>query len=169
MELGELMQEFGPAVSRICSSYEFNEERRKELYQDIWVEIWRGLNSFKGESSPKTWLYRIAINTAISHVTREKKHLSGQTLEEIESRWASSDPSSKFEFKETLQFVNEILKRLKPTDKQIFVLFLEGSKQSEISEITGLSETNVSTRISRIKNFLRTQISNPENKDERSQ
>lgn len=152
MNLDQLISEYGSAISRIAGSYEREPERSQELAQEIWTEIWLSLAHFKEQSSLKTWVYRIGYNVAISHCLRESKQTKFSSIEDIDV--GSTEETSGVENRQILEKIQKILQELQPLDRQLFMLYLEGEKQTDISQICGLSETNVSTKISRIKSML---------------
>ncbi|MCO4792388.1 MAG: RNA polymerase sigma factor [Bacteriovoracaceae bacterium] len=148
----QINNEFSKALKRICASYEHNEQKSLELYQDVMMAIWQSLPNFKDESTLKTWVYRIAYNKSITHVSKEAKSnkLEFNSLEDLEV----SVESNQVENQDQLKVIQGILMKLDPIDREVFVLYLEGEKQSDISSITGLSESNISTKVSRIKKII---------------
>jgi len=150
------------AIKRICCGYEFNEQKAEELYQEVMVSIWQSLKSFKEECSLKTWSYRVAYNKCITHTIKESKQneLSLNSIEDVEHLLETKEFDERIENRNTLGKIKEILKTLKPIDREMFLLFLEGEKQAEISQISGISESNISTKISRIKKIISSVMEN---------
>ena len=144
------------AIKRICSGYEFNEQRAEELYQEVMTSIWQSLCNFKNECSLKTWSYRVAYNKCISHSVKESKknEISLSTIEDIEHLLSSGEFDKKIVNKSLLEKIKDILKSIKPIDREVFLLFLEGESGKEIAAISGLTESNVSTKISRVKKLI---------------
>lgn len=141
------------SLKRLCESYENNQAKAQELYQEILVAIWKSLSGFRGDCSSRTWLFRVAHNVAISHVTKQRRNreLLEYTLEEMDQLVQNGNLLNHLEARETLARLKEVIAQLKPVDRELVVLYLEGKKQAQIAEITGLSSSNVATKIFRIK------------------
>ncbi|MGB0454720.1 MAG: RNA polymerase sigma factor [Bacteriovoracaceae bacterium] len=152
----QINNDYSKALKRICRSYEFNDQKVNELYQEVMTAIWLSLDNFQNDCSAKTWCYRVAYNRCISHSIKESKQtkFSLRSIEEIEHQIESEEFEKKMERRNTLEKIGEILKTMKPLDKEIFSLFLEGEPQKEIALITGLKESNISTKVSRIKKII---------------
>jgi RNA polymerase sigma-70 factor (ECF subfamily) len=153
----EVVDQFGPALQRLARSYEQNAAQRADLVQEIYVALARALPSFEQRSSLRTFVYRIAHNVAASHVLRAKN---------VGSRWVTIDdladdpvaPEPRVDEvvdrRRRLDRLAELVSRLKPLDRQLTLLFLEGLQPEEMAEVTGLSVTNVTTKLSRIRAVL---------------
>lgn len=157
---GELYQEtadtYGPALERLARAYEANAEVRRDLLQDIHIALWRSFGGFDGRCSLRTWVYRVAHNTAASHVIRQRRKKS-QTLvglEESESVPDSREGYLGADRHHALERLLELIRSLKPLDRQVILSYLEGLDGASIGEITGISPGNVATKIHRIKNIL---------------
>lgn len=155
--LDELFEEVtathGQALRRLCKGYELNAERRKDLYQEILLQIWRALPTFNHDSSLRTWMFRVAHNISITYVSREKRIPSTAQLND-ELLSGGKLPDGELERSEKLNKLQSAIAQLRPMDRQIILLYLEEIPQSDIGEIVGISRDNVSTRISRIKTQL---------------
>ena len=153
---GEFVSGLGAAVERLACGYEANEARRQDLVQEIHVAIWRSFASFDGRCSLRTWVYRVAHNVAVSHVLRDRKggvkSLAG--LEEIENLADPVGIEHVVEQRHALDRLLELVRSLTPTDRQVILLYLEGEDAAGIGEVTGLSASNVATKIHRIKKVL---------------
>jgi RNA polymerase sigma-70 factor, ECF subfamily len=150
----EAAAEYAGALERLARSYEADLEARRDLLQDIHVALWRSFSSFNGLCSMRTWIYRVAHNTAATHVVREKRR-RGQVmvgLEEIEALPAAMNGIP--DQQQRLDHLLAMVRTLKPIDRQVILAYLEDMEAAEIAEITGLSPTNVATKIHRIKNIL---------------
>ncbi|MBK6263948.1 sigma-70 family RNA polymerase sigma factor [Marivirga sp. S37H4] len=141
-------------IFKVANSYCRDAEDRKDLVQEIIIQLWRSFSSFNHSVKRSTWTYRVALNVAISFyrkdVTRKKltTELSGSLVDII----AEHEPPEKEEqFHQLQTFIAE----LKEMDRALMILYLEDKNQKEIGEILGISETNVSTKIARIKDKLR--------------
>lgn len=137
----------------MASAYEANPEERRDLLQDIHVALWRSFIGFDGRCSLRTWVYRVAHNVAISHVIRQKRKNSVLvTLEAIEAMPDVQDHA--YEQRANLERLMALIHQLKPLDRQMTLLYLEGMDAASIGEVMGVSAGSVATKIHRIKNIL---------------
>ena len=147
--------EFGRALDRLAAGYEADAEKRHDLRQDIHFQLWRSFEVFDGRCSLKTWTFRVAHNTAVSYVNRERRRNAGMvSLEEIERTQLDKDRRPDVDRQRTLQQLSQFIRQLKPLDRQIMISHLEDMDAATIAEITGLSPANVGMKIHRIKNIL---------------
>ncbi|HEY4325087.1 MAG TPA: sigma-70 family RNA polymerase sigma factor [Mucilaginibacter sp.] len=146
-------------IYKICNTYCADKDDREDLAQEIIYNLWKSFSSFNPGFKFSTWMYRIALNVAISFYRREKKFKHHDPISEglIVFEDTSAD---KTEVEKNLVLLQDFINGLKEIDKAIILLYLENKSHKEISEITGFSETNVATKINRIKNKLRTNFSN---------
>ena len=142
-------------IFKITTIYTENGQDQKDLYQEIVYQLWKSYDSFRNESKISTWMYRIALNTAIGQLKKSKKHSNKTGIDQVVLQQTENYDT---EFENRLKMVYEQIHQLNILDKGLILLLLEGKKYEEISEITGLSETNVGTRISRIKQKLKSRI-----------
>jgi RNA polymerase sigma factor (sigma-70 family) len=153
-EFTRLIQENKRIIYKICNSYCSDKDDRDDLAQEIIYNLWKSFNSFDPAFKFSTWMYRIALNVAISFYRREKKFKNHDPIMEglIVFEETREDKTGVEKNLELLQgFINE----LKEVDKAVILLYLDDRSHREISEITGFTETNVATRINRIKDKLR--------------
>ena len=149
----EAAADYGAALDRLASAYEANPEERRDLLQDIHVGLWRSFTAFDGRCSLRTWVYRVAHNVATSHVIRQKRKNSVLvTLEAIEAMPDVQDHA--YEQRANLERLMALIHQLKPLDRQMTLLYLEGMDAASIGEVMGVSAGNVATKIHRIKNIL---------------
>ena len=152
----EAAEQFGPALERLARAYEADTDRRGDLLQEIHLALWRSLAGFNGLCSLRTWVYRVAHNAATSHVLRERRARTAVLLG-IEELEALPDPVSAEAAageRQALDRLLELVRTLKPLDRQIILSYLEGHDAAAIAEITGISAGNVATKIHRIKSLL---------------
>jgi RNA polymerase sigma factor (sigma-70 family) len=141
------------AIARLCRHHEVAPEARRDLEQDVLVALWRALPAFRGDSSERTWVYRIAHNVAATHVVqavRRKKreeHAAEAPLE-------AARPDRTVEARDMLARVSARLRTFDLASQQLVLLALEGCTTAEIAEVSGLSATNVTTRLSRLRRTL---------------
>lgn len=134
--------------------YTDNKPDQKDLYQEIVINLWKGFDSFRGDAQLRTWIYHIALNTAILFLKNKKRRGYSVSLDNVVFIEEKYDPI----LEERLKILYHKIKELKDVDRGIIFLYLEGKKYDEIASITGLSESNIGTRMARIKNKLSKKI-----------
>ncbi len=142
-------------IYKIARMYTNSSDDVNDLYQDIVYQLWRYFDTFKGDSKISTWIYRVAMNTSITQWRKEKR--KGQKVD-IEHLFLKQHESYDGQFEERLDIVYTHIKQLNHIEKGLMLLLLEGKKYEEIAEVTGFTSSNVGTRISRIKQKLKKQI-----------
>lgn len=147
-----LLEEHVGIVLKISKAYTGTVQDREDLINDITYEMWKSFPNFKGNSKISTWIYRIALNTAMNYKrsTRKKQNFTEHAIE-----LSSNEPSSEADSNPQIELLYDWISELDPFNKALILLYLDGYKHDEIAEITGISKTNVGTRISRIKEQLR--------------
>jgi RNA polymerase sigma-70 factor (ECF subfamily) len=150
----EAAAEFGPALDRLARGYEADADLRRDLRQEIHVQLWRSLAKFDGRCSLKTWVYRVAHNVAASHVLKHKAKAKLVGLEELEAAADADDPEAAAGERQAVERLQAMIRALKPPDSQIMLLYLEGFDAAAIGEVTALSSGAVAVKIHRIKAVL---------------
>ncbi|MBT8180872.1 MAG: sigma-70 family RNA polymerase sigma factor [Eudoraea sp.] len=150
-----IIKENEGVIFKITTIYTQNEQDQKDLYQEIVYQLWKSFDTFRNESKISTWMYRVALNTAINQLNKRKKHSNTTGIDQVVLKQTENYDT---EFENRLKIVYQHIHQLNILEKGLILLLLEGKKYQEISEITGLSETNVGTRISRIKQKLKSRI-----------
>ncbi len=147
---------YGLALERLARAWEADPELRRDLLQEIQIALWQSLARFGNRCSLRTWVYRVAHNTAASHVTRQIRirKLSLVGLEELENLPARGEGEDAAGIRHSLDRLLELVQQLEPLDRQVMLAYLEGFDAASIAEITGLSARNVATKIHRIKSVL---------------
>lgn len=141
-------------IFKICNSYCSNYEDRKDLQQDILIQLWNSFSKFDGRVKISTWIYRIALNTAISFYRKDRKR-NEKTVGIDASVISLPDSRPGFELDERISLLYKYLERLNEMDKALILLVLEDKSYRDMAEILGISETNVATKISRIKKKIK--------------
>ena len=144
--------EYGAALGRLARGYEADEDKRRDLLQEIHLSLWRSFEAFNGSCSLRTWVYRVAHNAATSYVIRQRR-ARPQTLvglDEVDALPIEPDTDRTV----ALNRLTELIRRLKPLDRQVILAWLDGLDAAEIGELTGLSPGNVATKVHRIKSIL---------------
>ena len=151
---GELLDQHCKIVFKVANSYAGLAEDRADLAQEISVQLWRAFPAYDESRSFSTWMYRIALNVAISHLRiAERRHKN--TLPLDESAHEAAVVGCIAEPDERVRALQFFMGKLDPLNRALMLLVLEERSYREIAEILGLSETNVATRISRLKQRIR--------------
>jgi RNA polymerase sigma-70 factor, ECF subfamily len=151
----ETVANYGAALERLARAYEPDADRRRDLLQEIYLALWRSFAGFDGRCSLRTWVYRIAHNTATSLVLRRKGRAPTLVgLDELEVQ-ADDDTHAIVGERQAMDRLQRLIHRLQPIDRQIILLYLEGFDAASIGEITGISARNVATKVHRIKAVLK--------------
>ena len=160
--------EFGPAIARLARAYEAEPDPRGDLIQDIHVALWRSLAAFDGRCALRTWVYRVAHNTASSHVRKRRRWCRerGASLEALEAVADADDPEAAVGERRALERLVAIIQQLGSPDRQVALLYLEDLDAAVIGEITGLSAGAVSVKIYRLKALLARRFAAPREKGE---
>ena len=150
----EAVEAFGAAIERLAGSYELDAHKRQDLLQNIHLNLWRSLDRFDGQCSLRTWVYRVAHNVAATHVMDERRRRSRPLvgLDDLDVRDAGIEPDA--DRGVLVSRLMELIQRLRPLDRELVVLYLEGLSAAEIAEVAGISAGNVATRMGRVKKLL---------------
>ncbi|MCW3837042.1 RNA polymerase sigma factor [Sphingomonas canadensis] len=147
---------YGAAIERLARGYEADPELRRDLVQEIHAALWRSFGYFEGQCSERSWVYRVAHNVAVTHVTMRRRlraeALSG--LDEIADIPGPADTEAQTGDRRIVDRLLATIHRLKPADRQVMLLYLEDLTAAEIGEVTGLSPGAVAVRIHRTKALL---------------
>jgi RNA polymerase sigma-70 factor (ECF subfamily) len=144
-------------IYKICYSYCCNVENRKDLEQEILIQLWKSFKKFDGRVKISTWIYRIALNTAISFY-RNDRIRNGTKVPIDASIISLSNPEYDPELDQNISTLYHFIEKLDGLDKALILLYLDDNKYKDIADILGISETNVATKISRIKKSLKEQF-----------
>jgi RNA polymerase sigma-70 factor, ECF subfamily len=147
---------FGPALERLARAYERDPDKRRDLLQEIHVALWRSFARFDGRCSIRTWVYRVAHNTATSKVLRPRTNAPQIVAldDSLESVAPAVSEEEVLDRRRALERLYGLIGRLRPLDRQVMLLYLEQIDAASIAEITGLSAANVATKVRRIKQLL---------------
>jgi RNA polymerase sigma-70 factor (ECF subfamily) len=143
---------------RVCYMYCKNGSDREDLAQEIVYQLLRSYPSFKKEFRFSTWMYRISLNTAISFYRKSRTRAFIALAAEHEDQEDKNDDAHRREYQ--MGILEQFIRELKELDKALMLLYLESKSHREISEILGITETNVATKVSRIKETLKQKFSN---------
>ena len=148
-EFLEVIHDYQKIIYKVCRVYRDNKEDQEDLFQEIVYQLWKSYPGFKKESKVSSWIYRIALNTAIAIYRRPK--ISIDYYQEFPEH---IHPSNEKTVSENEERLFSALRKLNDSEKAVISLFLEDFSYQEVADITGLSESNVGVRLNRIKNKL---------------
>lgn len=152
----EVADTYAASLDRLARAYEADPETRRDLLQDIHLQLWRSFAHFDRRCSLRTWVYRVAHNVATGHVVRQRRlRKTLASIEEIESMASNDENELAANQNQALERLSGLIQRLKPLDRQIIISYLEGMDANSTAEITGLSAANVAMKVHRIKNVLK--------------
>jgi len=151
----QIVSENEQRISGICRYYSSNDEDCQDMYQEVLINIWKSLDSFRGEAQISTWIYRVAVNTALGFTNKEirrQKVFLGQNDNHLKNLVVMDDNPKK---EELLQILENQINQLSVIDKIIMTLVMEGVNHKEIASVIGITEPNVRVKIHRIKTELK--------------
>lgn len=137
---------------KVCNSYCRNRDDREDLAQEIVIQMWQSFDSFDQRYQFSTWMYRMALNVAISFYRREdtrSRHILSDELEMLNAADEGANETPE------VQVLYELIERLEPLNKALVLLYLDGNSHLEIANVLGISETNVATKIGRLKEQMK--------------
>ncbi len=143
----KLLNQNQDRIRKLCTMYTTNKEDRKDLEQEVILNIWKSFSNFRGESKIETWVYRIILNICFKHNFAIPKTRNTISLDNLDFELSNS--ASKNE--EDYQDLKYCIQGLEFSDKTIIILYLEELPYKSISEIVGISENHVAVKIKRIK------------------
>ena len=146
-DFSRIVREHKSTIYTVCYMFSKDEDEVNDLFQEVLINLWKGLQNFRGESDVRTWIYRISLNTCISCDRKKRKTIP---LSMNINPFTDSDDDSR-----QVQQLNRRISQLGPFDRAIILLWLENMSYEEIGEIVGISTKNVSVRLFRIKEKLK--------------
>ena len=144
------LNQYKTLVFKVVRAYALSPADKNDLFQDITIQLWHSIPTFRQEASVSTWIYRISLNIAIKWVRKEKKHSQAEPIENVE--FLLMDSGNKTD--ERLEWLYEEIHRLDEIDRSLILLLLDGFSYKEMAGILGISESNVGVKINRIKKYL---------------
>lgn len=148
-------------IFKVCRMYDRENSYRDDLFQEIVLQLWKSFPGFRDEALPSTWMYRVALNTAISHFRKLVRKPEQQTLSKAEFR--ISDPSIWPEDNAQTLLLNQAIEQLTSIEKALIMLYLEEKNYMEISEIMGITPNHVGVKLNRIKAKLEQKLNPKKN------
>lgn len=145
-------------VHKVCTLYTNDKESHNDLFQEITIQLWKAYPKFRGESKFSTWMYRVALNTAITLYRKSKRRIDTQDYESVLFKIKADEYDETEE--QQLKLMYKAVRQLGDIEKALVFMYLEDKNYTEISETLGITEVNARVKMNRIKTKLRT-ILNP--------
>ena len=150
-KLVNLINEHQGLIHKVCIMYENDPEVRNDLFQEIVLQLWRSFPSFRGEAKITTWMYRIALNPAISGFRKGTRKIKTEDLKDVHFNISETGDNAE----ENLQRLQLAIRQLSEIDRAMIMMALEEVPYEEIAETIGISQNNVRVRMNRIREKLR--------------
>ncbi len=144
-----IIKEYHNIIFKICKVYS-SSEYFDDLYQEMLIAIWKSLKNFKHNSSMSTWIYKVVLNTALSY----RKKVDRKTVNSVELKDVDGNIEDETENNDKITLLYKALKKLRPEERLIILLYIEEKSNDEIAEIVGITNGNVRVKLSRIKKKL---------------
>ncbi len=152
-QFAQLIENNKGIIYKVARLYAKNQDDRDDIFEEIVVQLWGAFDRYNDQYKLSTWMYRIALNVAISFYRKERRrteHHLPITLHPVEIAEESNT-----ELEDNISLLQQFINELKELDKALMILYLESKSYKEIAEILGITETNVATKISRVKEQLK--------------
>lgn len=151
-EFIEMINQHRGILFKVSNLYCDAEEDRKDLFQEMVLQLWKAYPRFRAESAQSTWMYRIALNTSITRLRKEKREPGRRSL--VDADFEIPDFVSGTDLNGDLTLLKQAIEQLNEIEKAIIMLYLEEKSYQEISEIMGITKSNVGVKLNRIKSKL---------------
>ena len=148
-EFTQLVQEQKSTIYTVCYMFARDKDEAADLFQDVLINLWKGIGMFRNDSEISTWVYRVSLNTCIS-ADRKKRKMPTTRLDMNIDLFDDDDTDSR-----QIQVLRQRIQRLQPLDRAIVLLWLESLSYQEIADIVGLTPKNISVRLTRIRQQLK--------------
>ena len=149
-EFERIVQTHKTTIYTVCYMFSKNEEEVNDLFQDTLVNLWKGMESFKGDCKIETWIYRVALNTCITHDRKKRRARERIPLEMEANLYQDQDAESR-----QVQILHNRIGKLGLIDRAIVLLWLEDLSYEEIGQIVGITAKHVGVKLFRIKELLK--------------
>lgn len=146
-QFGELMEAYAGPIRRLCAAYAVTGPDRDDLFQEIFLAVWRALPGFRGDASVRTWLYRIAHNVALTWQARDRRRQFREAPLDDDVAVAGHGDLRRLALKQAIAGMS-------PADRTLTLLWLEGLSAAEIEDVTGIKSATVAVRLGRIRKQL---------------
>ena len=149
-EFARIVREHKATIYTVCYMFSKDKEEVEDLFQEVLIALWRGFESFRGESNIRSWIYRVSLNTCISAERKKRRRADAVRLDMDINLFSDTDDDSR-----QVQMLRERIGRLGVFDRAIILLWLENLSYEEIGAIVGITAKNVSVRLVRIREQLK--------------
>lgn len=146
----DFIKEYNNIIYKVCHSYTDNREDFEDYYQEVCYQLWRSIDSFKGNSKLSSWVYRVALNVCFLQLKRKKRIIKASSFNYVDI--ADNEYNEK---EENVQLLYTSIRKLSPTERALIILFLEDKSYKEMAEILGVTVSNIGARIHRTKSKLK--------------
>lgn len=157
-EFVQLLEEHQNIVHKICRLYTNDDDSHNDLFQEISIQLWKAYPKFRGDSKFSTWMYRVALNTAITLYRKKKRRVDTARYDDVEFK--IKDDNTPDPADEQISLLYQAIRQLNDIEKALVFLYLENKNYKEISTTLGISEVNARVKMNRVKTKL-TKIINP--------
>ena len=154
----KLLDENQNIIHKVCRVYTNNSDAHKDLFQEVTIQLWRAYPKFRGDAKFSTWMYRVALNTAITLYRKSKRQIQTNDISDFHYRLESSEYDATMD--DQMKLLYKAIHQLSDVEKALILLYLEDKPYREIAETMGLTEVNARVKVNRIKGKLKT-ILNP--------
>lgn len=152
-EFVQMIHDNNGLILKVCNLYAATAQDRQDLYQEIVIQLWRGIHKFRNQSKLSTWMYRVALNTAISDYRKQRRTITTSDLQLFSNDVA--DTSVYIEKEEKLKSLYKAISHLQEIEKAIVMLYLDDKTYQEMEDILGINQNNLRVKMNRIKEKLR--------------
>jgi len=147
-----LINEHQGLIHKVCFMYEQDSDARNDLFQEITLQLWKSFHTFRGDAKISTWMYRIALNTAISGYRKQTRNVKTEDLREVHFNISDYHHNQQ---EEDLQRLQLAIRQLSEVERAMIMMALEEIPYEEIAETIGITQNNVRVRMNRIREKLR--------------
>ena len=144
-----LVREHKRTIYTVCYMFSHNKAEIDDLFQEVLIRLWNGFDHYEGRSSARTWIYRVALNTAINQDKKQRRRIETVPLTVDINPFEADDPKS-----QQVRKLHDLISQLELIDRSLVLLWLEGIPYDEIGAIIGITPNNVGVRLARIKEKL---------------
>jgi len=149
----DLLEEHQNIVHKVCRLYTNSQDQHNDLFQEITIQLWKAFPKFRGEAKFSTWMYRVALNTAITLYRKSKRSIQTQDYDSVMFKISSEEYDDTVE--QQLKLMYTKIKELNDIEKALVFLYLEDKNYREISDTLGITEVNARVKMNRVKGKLR--------------
>ena len=157
---GEWMEAHQAILFKVSRAYGATHADREDLFQEIALQVWNSIPAFRGDAAASTWIYRVALNTALAWRRKERKH--GRGRQDLEAAGLLTSPAGR---DPRLEWIYQRIAELDDVSRSLALLMLDGFSYRDMSQILGLSESNVGVKINRIKAAMTAQLAKESHDD----